>query len=278
MNEPIHFLNGKFVTEADLLISPRDLGFTRGYAVFDFLRTYGGRPFKLAAHLDRLFQSAALIGLALPWSKDEVHSWVLETLAANTSASEKFIKIIVSGGVANSMLPTGDPTIIIIVDPAAQYPASLYEKGVGVISVLHERYNPVAKSNNYIEGVKQAQRAQDLGALEPLYYTDERVLETSNSNIFAIIDNRLKTPADDVLSGITRSVLLEILKLDIAVEVANFTLEELRNAQEVFLTGSAKEIVPIVAIDGKPVGNGQVGAITKEVMRQFRAYTLSDAW
>ena len=279
MNDKIHFLNGKFVSEEQLAVSPRDVGFSRGYAVFDFLKTYPRhRPFKLREHIDRLFNSADLIGLQMPWSKEQVQKWVLETLEANKTDEEKFIKIMVSGGVSNTMLPSENPTIMILIDPAVQYPKERYEKGVGVIAVKHKRYNPAAKSNNYIEGVKQTQRAKTIGAVEPVYYSDTQVFESSNSNIFAVIDNKLLTPKTNVLAGITRAVLLEILKLNVPMEVRDFTLNELLSSNEAFLTASGKEITPITSIDGEPVGNGEVGAITKEVMNQFKEYTLSNLW
>ena len=279
MGETIHFQNGKFVTESNLSISPRDVGFSRGYAVFDFLRTYTHhRPFKLAEHIDRLFHSAGEIGLKLPWKKEEVMTWVVKTLDANTSQEEKFIKIIVSGGVSNSMLPGVAPTIVILVDPATLYPSEMYENGVGVISARHQRYSPGAKSNNYIEGVKQTQIALTIGAVEPLYYSDTQVFEGSNSNIFAVIDGKLLTPEHGILSGITREVLLQIIKLNIPIEVRDFTFPQLLRASEVFFTASGKQVVPITKIDGKLVAHGEVGVVTKEVMKQFAAFTQSNLW
>ncbi len=274
-----HFLNGKFVTEEQLVISPRDLGFSRGYAVFAFLKTYlRHRPFKLPEHIDRLFNSADLLGLKIPWDKKQVRGWVLETLKANKNDEEKFIKILISGGISNTMFPSERPTIVVLIDPAVQYPKEQYENGVGVILVKHRRYNPVAKSTNYIEGIKRTQQAKMIGAVEPVYYSDSQVFEGSNSNIFAVINNKLLTPKTNILLGITRAVLLENLKLNIPIEVRDFSLNDLFQANEVFQTGSIKEIVPITLIDNKPVGNGRVGEITKEVMRQFEEYTRSDLW
>lgn len=274
-----HFLNGKLVSAEELVISPRDLGFSRGYAIFDFLKTYPHhRPFKLREHIDRLFNSANLIGLQMPWQKEDVEKWVMKTLAANQTDGEKFIRIMISGGISETMLPQNDPTIVILVDHAVEYPKEHYEKGVGVIAVKHSRYTPEAKSNNYIEGVKQTQQAKKSGAAEPIYYSDDQVFEGSNSNIFAVIDGKLVTPANNILEGVTRGVLLEILKLDVSVEVKDFTLDELLGASEVFLTGSGKEITPVTRIDGKPVGNGMVGTVTKEVMRQYKEHVYSDLW
>src|SRR4051812_33765658 len=117
MSKLIHFLNGKFVTEDELLISPRDLGFVRGYAVADFLVTYKNHPFKLSEHIDRLFKSAEIIGLQIPWSKAQVATWVKETLDKNDKDTEKTIKIIVSGGSSHSMHQSDVPTIVMIVNP-----------------------------------------------------------------------------------------------------------------------------------------------------------------
>lgn len=274
-----HFLNGKLVSVEELTISPRDLGFSRGYAVFDFLKTYPHhRPLKLKEHIDRLFNSADLIGLQMPWTKEDVQKWVMETLDANQTAEEKFIRIIISGGESETMLPQNGPTIVILVDPAVEYPKEHYENGIGVITVKHSRYTPAAKSNNYIEGVKQIQVAVKQGAAEPVYYSDDQVFEGSNSNIFAVIGRKLLTPANNILEGVTRGVLLEILKLNMPVEMKNFTLDELLSASEVFLTGSGKEVTPVTKIDGKLVVDGMVGPVTKEVMRQYKEYVYSDLW
>jgi D-amino acid aminotransferase len=275
----IHFLNGKLVSADQLAISPRDLGFSRGYAVFDFLKTYPHhRPFKLQEHIDRLFHSADLIGLRIPWSKEEIRNWTLKTLLANETQEEKFIRIIISGGVSNTMFPAKSPTIVILIDSAVEYPQEYYEKGVSVFAVKHTRYTPEAKSNDYIEGVKQIQKAKEWGAIEPIYYSDIQVFEGSNSNIFAVIGGKLLTPANNILDGVTRGVLLEILKLGVPVEVRDFTFNELLDASEVFLTSSSKEVMPVTLIDNKPVGVGAVGPVTKEVARQFREYAFSNLW
>lgn len=278
MKKPVHFFNGTLVPEHKLLLSARDLGFTRGYAVFDFLITYHHRPFKLAAHIERLLNSAKLIGLKVPWSKKQIMTWVLETLEANRSKEEKCIKIMISGGSSHTMFVAPTPTLVITVDPHHPTPQSELEHGVGVMTVKHVRYAPEAKTNNYIEAVKQHQQAAKIKAEELFYYDDKQVFEGARSNIFALIDGRLLTPKSNRLPGITRAVLLDILKLAVPVVERDFTLKQLLGAKEVFFTGSGKEIVPVTRIDGKKVGNGFVGPITQEVLRQFREYTLSGKW
>lgn len=272
-----HFLNGKIVGEEGLLISPRDLGYLRGYAVFDFLKTYHGRPFKLQAHIDRLYNSAELVGMSVPWSKEQMTEWIEETLAAN-GPGEKFIKIVLSGGKSGDLLMHGAPTVLIMIDPAVVYPASYYTEGVAAVTVHHERYNCHAKTNNYIEGVKRSMEAQGRGASEVLYYNDTQVFEGAISNLFVLHDGVLKTPKSNILEGITRAALLDILDLDVPLSVEDFPLDVLLSAQEVFMTGSGKEIVPIVTIDDTVIGDGAIGPVTKEVMRQFQEYTQAGEW
>lgn len=273
MKPSIHFLNGKFVTEKDLLISPRDLGFARGYAVFDFLRTFNHKPFKLKEHIDRLFNSLDLMDLKIPWSKEQISNWVLETLNKNDLNQEWFIKISVSGGVSSTLLLQGKPTLIILLDPAITYPTTNYTNGVTAKLVKFQRSLPGAKSNNYIEAVKQFQSFAGKDIFEPIYYNDTQVFEGSNSNVFAVVDNQLITTKNNILAGITRNVLLDILRLNIPIKVKDFTKDQLLRSQEVFLSASGKGITPIVKIDNHKIGSGQVGPITKEVMKQYQEYT-----
>ncbi len=280
---PIHFLNGSFTDEAGLVVPVRDLGFMRGYAVFDFLITYRGqKPFMLDRHIDRLFNSAALIGLTLPaaWTKAQVREWVMATLAKNADGREKAIKIVISGGPSHALLPEAPaPTIAILIDTREPFPDDYYTKGVGVITAKFRRYTPEAKSNNYIEGVKQAQAAAKIGAVEPVYYDEAQVYEGASSNIFAVVGGMLVTPASNILEGVTRAALLEILPAaGVPVVLRNFSMDELRGASEAFLAASNKEIMPVTAIDGVPVGDGAVGSVTKQVMEIFREFTSSDRW
>lgn len=269
----IHFLNGKFVSEEELLISPRDLGYTRGYAVFDFLRTYNGKPFHLSEHIERLLNSAKLIDLKIPYTKQEIEKLVLETLAKNNKDTEKAIKIIASGGISSKMTQVGSPTFMIWIDDLALVPQEYYENGVGIITVKYKRYMPEAKTNNYIEGVKQTQIAESVGAIEPVYFDDEGLYESSNSNLFIIKDGKIYTQKENMLLGITRKVLLEILKPEFIVEEKNLKIEDLLGADEAFLTGSAKEILPIVKIDGKIFSLGVVGENTKKILEIWKKYT-----
>ncbi len=274
----MHFLNGKFVSEERLLISPRDLGYSRGYGVFDFLVTYKQRPYMLDKHVDRLFKSAEIIALDIPWSKKEVSEWVLKTLQANESIpGEKVIRIIISGGSSFSLTLPRTPTIVIMVDPNISCPAEDYKNGVEILLVEFERYRAEAKTNNYIEAVCTFNKIPST-VDEIVYHSNDMVREGSRSNIFAIINNRLLTPKTKILEGVTRNVLLSILKLHIPVVVEDFTVADLHRASEVFITATGKEVMPVTKLDGIIVGDGKVGPITKEVMEQHKSFIQSALW
>lgn len=272
MSNLIHFLNGKFVTEEVLLISPRDLGYVRGYAVADFIVTYNNKPFKLTEHVERLFKSAEIIGLKIPWSKTQVIDWAKETLDKNDKDAEKTLKIVLSGGVTHSLHQAEKPTLMIIVSNRERKPVSSYEDGVKVIATDYKRQYPEAKHTHYVEAIRQLANVKEHGIEDVIYYDDSQVYEGSGTNIFAVIDNKLVTTKTNIVEGITRNTLLEILQLDIPIEVRDFMFDELLSAKEVFITGSNSEVRGVIEINGETVGDGKVGEITKEVLRQYKEY------
>ncbi len=272
MQEYKHYLNGKYVNENELLISPRDLGFSRSFGVFDYLKTYNEKPFKLKEHIERLLNSAKLINLKHEYSLEGLINIVEETLHLNKDGNEKTIKIILTGGVSNYMYPTSGTTLIVIIDLLKLKNEEVYEKGIKINSVKFERYLPESKTTNYIEGVKQTQIGMESGAYEPLYYTDEQVCEGSNSNVFVVKNKKLFTPKNGILFGITRNTIIDELKDSFEIVEENFTLDFLLNADEVFFTSSGKEIVPVVKVDDFIIGTGNVGQICKLVLEKFRNF------
>ena len=265
----IHFLNGKFVEDQDLKVSVRDLGFSRGFAVFAFFVTYNGRPFMAEKQVERLFKSASLINLPIPYTKEQIYQWALETLAKNNNGKEKAVRIIVSGGVSESVFSERTkPTLIIQVDERPHLPKECYEDGINAMTVKYTRYTPGAKTNHYIEAAKHRDSVNQLSAIEIIYYNDDGVTEGCVSNIFAVIDGKLVTPKSNILLGITRGIVTNLMN----VEESDFTIEDLRRATEVFVTSSNKEVLPVTRLDGILVGNGKVGIITKEAMEQYRKF------
>lgn len=267
------------MSEQELFISPRDLGFSRGYAVFDFLVTYGHEPYMLKKHINRLFRSADAIALTIPWAEEQVCEWILQTLNANKAINgEKVIRVTISGGLSFTLTPPSFPTIVITIDPMVYCPQQNYVEGVAVNLIEFQRYRPEAKTNNYIEAVRSLRDINLSDIDEIIYHSGGMIREGSRCNVFAVIKGRLLTPKTDILEGVTRGVLLDILKLEIPIVVEDFSVDALLTASEVFITATGKEVMPVTKIDSRVVGDGEVGSITKDVMNQHHAFVYSDLW
>jgi branched-chain amino acid aminotransferase len=272
----VHFLNGQLVDEDDLLISPRDLGYARGYAAFEFMMTAKGRPFMLKQHIDRLYRSCQEISLNLPWPKEQISDWVVQTLKANEPVGdEKVIRVTVSGGPSFTLTPAKIPTIVITVDQRIPWSSEAYANGIHVLLSEFQRYMPQAKTNNYIEAIHQFNSiASDIG--EVIYHSEGMVREGTKCNVFAVIHGSLVTPKTGILEGITRDIIMNELQLSVRAEARNFSVQELLGASEVFITATAMDIMPVTKLNNVSVGAGSVGPITKEVMRKFRSFVASD--
>lgn len=268
----VHFLNGQFVYENNLLISPRDLGYSRGYAAFDFMITSGGRPFMMDRHMDRLFNSCQAISLNIPWSKQQVADWVQQTVDANELGDEDMVmRIIVSGGSSGTLTPAKTPTIVIIVEARMACPPEDYSNGVRILLTEFDRYEPQAKTTNYVQAIR-VMTAAPHDVDEIVYFSNNMVREGTRSNIFAVINDILTTPKTGMLGGVTRSVILNDLELTVQAEARDFTVQELLSATEVFITATGKEVMPVTKINDTPVGDGKVGDATKEVMAKFKNF------
>ncbi|MBI2621624.1 MAG: aminotransferase class IV [Candidatus Levybacteria bacterium] len=274
----VHFLNGQLVNEDDLLISPRDLGYSRGYAVFEFMMTSKGRPFMLEKHIDRLYRSCQEISLNLPWPKELITEWVVQTLKANESVEgEKVMRVTISGGPSMTLSTTKIPTIVIMVDQRIPRPSEDYANGVHVLLSEFQRYKPQAKTNNYIEAIRQFNSIpNDID--EVIYHSEGMVREGTMSNVFAAIDGSLVTPKTGILEGITRDIIINKLQLSVRAEACDFSVQELLGASELFITATGMDIMPVTKLNDVPVGDGSVGPFTKEVMRKFRSFFESDLW
>lgn len=269
-----YFINGKFLKNDQAVINVKDLGILRGYGIFDYLRTYNGIPFHLEDHLDRLYQSAKYIDLKIPWSRKQLTDWINKTLKKN-NFPESAIRIILTGGpTKDTMSEVGDPTIIIIVDPAAIFPDKIYANGVCLKTFPLTRYFPEAKTISYIPAVIIHKRAQKDGYYDGIYLDkDNNILEAANSNLFFFIKNKLITPKKNILFGITRKVIINLLKNDFKVSERPVNLTELPQIKECFLCVSSKGIVPVVKIDKVKIGSGQIGNNTRKIMEIYNNYT-----
>ena len=271
----VFYINGEYIEADSASIPATDLAILRGYGVFDFLRTYGGLPFQLGAHLRRLQRSATLIDLRCPWDIEELGEIVLETLRRNTY-DESGIRLVVTGGDSPSgFMPTGDSRLLVMATPLTNLPAAAYEQGAAVATVEQQRLMPDAKTINYIPGITAQVKAQKRvpAAIDAIYTADGKVIEGTRSNIFAHKDGHWITPADGLLLGITRAEVIKLLDKNGQLEFRDITLEEFYAADEVVLTSSTKEIVPIVEVDDVSIGSGMPGEYSKRLMQQWREMT-----
>ena len=269
-----YYIDGEFVPSSEAAIPVTDLAVLRGFGVFDFMRTYGGRPFHLDSHINRLMNSARLIGLGCPWSYDEIYEIANQTLAKN-DYPESNVRLVITGGDSDdSITPGSKPRLMVMVNPIKTFPESWYQDGVKIITVEINRYIPGAKSIDYIRAIQSLQQAKKFDAVEAVYLDQKgNVLEGTTSNLFAVIDGEIITPEEDILPGITRDVVLDIAASDYPIQLRAISRQELLEADELFLSSSNKEVLPVVMVDNQEIAHGAVGSVTSHVMELFRKYT-----
>lgn len=278
------YIDGKFCPQADAKISVFDHGLLYGDGIFEGIRFYNGRVFRLEEHLDRLWDSARSICLEIPMSKTEMTEALLETVRQN-DLRDGYIRQIVTRGVGNLGLNPAQcerPSVIIIATTIALYPESLYQKGLAVVTVPTRRTNPASlnpavKSLNYLNNVMARIEANLAGADEALMLNDAgNVAECTADNVFVIKRGQIFTPpiTAGALRGITRSVVFEIAaELGLKLTETDITRHDVFIADECFLTGTAAEVIPVIKADARPIGSGKPGAITTRIIARFRELT-----
>ncbi|MCQ4153254.1 MAG: branched-chain-amino-acid transaminase [Archaeoglobi archaeon] len=286
MMELLVYIDGKFVPESEAKISVFDHGFLYGDGVFEGIRAYDGRVFRLREHLDRLYDSAKAINLEIPLSKEEFERIILETLRRN-KLRDAYIRPIVSRGVGDLGLDPRKckkPTVIVITKPWGKLYGDLYSKGLKAVTVAVRRNSfdalpPNIKSLNYLNNVLAKIEANVKGGDEAIFLDrNGYISEGSGDNIFVVKRGRIMTPPTiNNLRGITRDVVIEIInRLGIPFFENNLGLYDLYTADEVFVTGTAAEVAPIVEIDGRVIGDGKPGKITKQIMEEFEKVTRTE--
>lgn len=271
-----YYIDGEFVTAGQATLPITDLAVLRGYGVFDFMRTYHGIPFHLDAHIDRLYRSAEIIGLEMPWDKEDVRAIVIETVGRNSHHSEANVRIVVTGGTSEDYItPDGNPRLAVLVTKAVPPADHYYINGAKIVTFHETRALPGAKSLNYISAIRALKIAKAKNAVEAIYVNEKtHALEGTTTNLFAFFGSKLVTPPDDaVLPGITRSVVLEATKPVFELEIRELHLEELHQADEVFITASNKQVMPVVQVDDHIIAEGRPGINTRTVMNLFAEET-----
>jgi branched-chain amino acid aminotransferase len=266
----IYYCDGVFVPASEARIPVDDLALLRGFGVFEFLRTYNGKPFCLDEHLARLERSARLISLALPMGIGEIKALVHRTLEKNAHP-ESNIRIVVTGGSSPDFItPTGNSRRVVMVTRLMEHPAWWVEKGVEIVTVRVPRFMPEAKSVAYVQAVVALGNAKAGGAVEAVYVDQEgQVFEGTTSNLFIVKNGALASPETGVLAGVTRGEVLKLLKDIAPATLRSVRMEELMEADEAFLTATNKEIAPVVRVDGQAIGEGRPGPVTRLVMAAF---------
>ena len=280
------FVDGKFVDEKKAVVSVFDHGLLYGDGVFEGIRAYNGRVFKLSEHVDRLFYSAKAILLKIPMS----HRAICEAVRAackRNKIRDGYIRLVVTRGAGTLGLDPNrcsNPQVIIIADKIQLYPETFYKKGLEIVTVPTTRnhtnaVNPAIKSLNYLNNILAKIEAINAGCVEAIMLNSQGfVAECTGDNVFMLKGGQLLTPplAAGALYGITRSVAIELAEsLGIEAKEPNLTRYDLYNADEVFITGTAAEVVPVVKIDGRQIGTGKPGKLTKKLIKAYQDLTNS---
>lgn len=285
MSELLIYYNGDFVPKSEATTSIYDHGFLYGDGVFEGIRAYNGRVFKLREHVDRLYDSAKAIALNIPLAKEEMEEVILETLRKN-NLTDAYIRPIVSRGVGDLGLDPRKcpkPNIFIISQEWAAMYGDLYEVGLTGVTVSVRRnsadsLSPNIKSLNYLNNILGKIEANEKGGDEAIFFDNNGYLsEGSGDNIFIVKKEKVYTPPTiNNLKGITRATAIELLAdMGIETHVENLGMFDLYTADEIFVTGTAAEAAPLVKVDGRPIGDGKPGQITKKIIESFDRVTTS---
>lgn len=263
---PYCFIDGEIQEYKNARISPGDIGVLRGFAVFDFFRVYNRIPFYFDNHFERLKKSAELYDLRLNIDKSGLLDAV-DKLCTKNNCSNAHVRVVLTGGETVNGIEPSKSRLIVLFEEFKEFPKEFFDTGVKIITFSHQRSYPQAKTSQYIEAVLLQKRLKEENAIEILYLDDDIVRECSTSNIFIVKNHCLITPSDEILNGITRESVINLAKNNgINIDVREIKIQELFEADEVFLTATNKKVMPIVKIDNKMVCDGRVGDLTKKLM------------
>ncbi len=264
-------VNGEMVDATTASIKVNDLGIIRGYGIFDYFLTHDNQPLFIDDYIHRFMQSAQKMNLELDVSSETLKDWVYELLQAN-QVPESGVRLVATGGYTEDGYTPIKPNLMVMQYPFGGYPNQYYTEGVKMITAQFQREVPDIKTTNYAMGIQLIPKIKAAGAIEAIYYDGSFVREAVRSNLFIVTkDKRLITPASNILFGITRRRVLEAAQHILTVEEREVAVQELKEAKEVFVTGSNKKVMPVVAIDDFLVGDGKVGKTTKMIMDLYES-------
>ncbi len=271
VSRPTYWLDGRFVGRNEASVPLSDLAVTRGYAAFDALRTYGKVPFLLNEHLQRLEESCALLSLKIPLSRKELTEVVRTTLAAN-EFPESLIRIFVTGGDATGFVPENRERLMVLIDEVRTYPSWHFERGVGLATSTLSRTLPRVKSTGYLAGITETIRARQQGFDEVVFCDHSgHILEGTTFSVVSVIGNELISPINDVLRGITVEHVLGLAAREgYTSRRAPISHELLEQSNEVFITSSTRELIPVNRVDHTRIADGMPGPVTRRLHECYR--------
>ena len=278
--ERVCYFNGQIMPESEAKIGVHDLGVLRGFGIYEALRTFDRKLFMFVKHMERFRASAAAMTLEVPASNEEI-STIVGTLVAQNVAEgkEARAKLILTGGESENGLDLGPtPTFYILVEEFTALPSAVYEKGCSLIVHEYQRAFAENKTTSYAQAVVLQKARKEAGALEILYTSQGNVLECSTSNIFVVKEGRVATPKKGVLEGITRNIVIDLAQKEFPVEERDLSVEELYSADEVFITATFKNVVPVVEIAGKKIGPGMPGTVSKRLGELLEEFEKEGSW
>lgn len=279
-------LDGKLVPQEEATVSVFDHGLLYGDGVFEGIRFYNGRVFRLEEHIDRLYRSARAILLNIPMEHGQMVSAVLETIRAN-GLTDGYVRLIVTRGKGSLGLSPKScprPTVIIIAAGITLYPEEMYRDGLKLVTcatrrISHGALSPMIKSLNYLNNIMAKIEAEQAGGGEGLMLNEQGcVAECTGDNVFIVKDGAITTPpiSAGALAGVTRGVIFEIAReMDIPIAERDITRYDIYTADECFLTGTAAEVIPAVTLDARPINDGRPGQLTARLTARFRELTKS---
>ncbi len=265
------YTKGKIFDISEVSSGVDDIGFLRGYGVFEVLRTYSSKPFLLEGHLNRFEVSANFLGLNHLPSREEI-SKAMDELISKFSGKEISLRIVATGGQTSDGMTfdSSSPTFLIIAEEFIGPNDEVYEKGISLFPVEHKRIFPRAKTLNYIFPIKIKRDIEEKGFFDLLYTSNGKALESSTSNFFIIKGDVLITPKDDILMGLTREFVIDSVKDHFQVEERDIDFSEIGLADEAFITATNKEVIPVIMVGEEIIGTGFVGDKVKTIMNLFK--------
>jgi branched-chain amino acid aminotransferase len=265
------FLNNEIVPAEKANIGIKDIGILRGFAIFDFFRTVNFKPMMMDGYLQRFINSAKMMDLPLHYLQKDLENIILLLIEKNDYA-EAGVRLVLTGGYSDNAFLPAQPNFMILIEPVKLPPNEWFENGIKLLTHHYQREWSQIKTTNYLTSVKLAPRCRQKGAVDVLYHYQGQLREVSRSNVFVVKNGVIATPDDGVLLGITRAKVIQLAKQHYQVEERAVSMEEVFEADEIFMTGTTKKVLPVVQIDEKLIANGKPGSISNHLVGLFNEF------